>query len=554
MLEKRLRLWSGLVLAVYVIPHLTNHSLGIWSFDAMEGLRQVLSAWWRSPLGTVLLYGSFLTHFALALYSLWRRTTLRMPVWEAVQLAMGLLIVPLLAGHIIGTRVAATLLDIETTYPYVVTALWSKTYLTIKQPILLLVVWIHVAVGMHFWLRLKSWYPKAIPFLYPAAVLLPVLALLGYVRAGVATREWTDDPERLQIMFADWFSADPDTREFILGLEPVVVWWIVGLIAAVVLLRECRRLVSKRHGAFRVAYPSGKVVAATLGQTLLEAVRAAGVPHASVCGGRARCTTCRVRVGEGLEQLPKPSQLEQQALTRISAEPNVRLACQLCPTSDLLITPLLPPNATVERARRPGGVQGHEQRVAVMFIDLRGSTRLGEQRMPYDVVFILNQFFAEMSEALKLTDGHYAQFNGDGLMALYGLHSSVEQGCRAALQGAVQMCARLATLNRSLEQELDQPLRIGIGIHSGEAIVGTMGPPAAPILSAIGDNINIASRLEALTKEYQCSLVVSAVTAGAAGVDLSDFPSHNADVRGRSGPVAVYAIKDPADIRGLSLA
>src|SRR3954466_12410635 len=99
-----LRLITGLVVASFVTGHFLNHSLGVVSIEAMDELRAFLSVWWRSPLGTVVLYGSLLTHFALALASLYRRTTLRMPVWEAAQLVLGLCIPPLLIGHIVGTR------------------------------------------------------------------------------------------------------------------------------------------------------------------------------------------------------------------------------------------------------------------------------------------------------------------------------------------------------------------------------------------------------------------------------------------------------------------
>ena len=111
------------------------------------------------------------------------------------------------------------------------------------------------------------------------------------------------------------------------------------------------------------------------------------------------------------------------------------------------------------------------------------------------------------------------------------------------------MARRMHALNKRLEAELREPLRIGIGVHAGEAIVGTMGPPGSPNYSAIGDNINIAARLEALSKTYHCTLVVSASTASAAGMDVSDFESHVANVRGRGEPVTVYAINDPKDLK-----
>ena len=501
MLERRLRLCTGLILAAYVIAHLGNHSLGLVSVQAMEAYRRIMAAIWQNPVGTIALYGSFVAHFLLALYSLYRRTTWRMPWWEAVQLVLGLLVVPLIAVHVIGTRLSQTMLAFDVNYPYVLHALWSNLRYTVQQPILVLVVWMHVAVGLLYWLRLKPWYSKAVPVLYAFVVLLPVLALLGFVRGGAETMQLAADEEIRRDIYSGWLSAPREQRQLILGLESKVLWSMATLLVLVLAAREGRRLVRrrKRHH-YELTHPSAGTISARTGQTILEALRAAGIPHASVCGGRGRCTTCRVRVAGGSEHLAPPSDLEAAALRRIGAAHNVRLACQTRPDARLDITPLLPANAGPSEAGRPGGVSGHEQSVAVMFIDLRASTKLGEERLPYDVVFILNQFFAEMSAALEETRGHYAQFSGDGLMALYGMESDLATGCRDAFRGAAAMTRRLGNLNERLGHELQEPLRIGIGIHCGEAIVGTMGPPSSPNLSAIGDNINIAARLEAQSK------------------------------------------------------
>src|SRR5512134_754533 len=106
-----LRLVTGLVIASFVVGHFSNHALGMVSIEAMDRLRFFLASWWRSPVGTFFLYGSLLTHFFLALASLYRRSTLRMPLWEAAQLVLGLAILPLLIAHIVGTRLSWTLLD-----------------------------------------------------------------------------------------------------------------------------------------------------------------------------------------------------------------------------------------------------------------------------------------------------------------------------------------------------------------------------------------------------------------------------------------------------------
>ena len=184
-----------------------------------------------------------------------------------------------------------------------------------------------------------------------------------------------------------------------------------------------------------------------------------------------------------------------------------------------------------------------------MFVDLRDSTSLAEGRLPYDVVFVMNQFFAEMHAALRATGGYYAQFRGDGLLALYGLEVSLREACRSAIAGAAEMQTRIERLNQSLADELKAPLRIGIGIHAGVAIVGTMGPPEAPIYSAIGDMVNTAARLEDMTKAFGCALVLSDYVLKEAGIEpahLSDAaPEHQVRVRGKTERLTVYAVADP---------
>ena len=536
--ERTLRLVTGLTIAAYVTGHFLNHALGIVSLEAMDLLRRVLAAWWRSLPGTVLLYGSLLTHFALALVSLSRRRTLRMQAWEACQLALGLCVIPLLAYHVVGTRFAWQLLDREVNYPRIVGAIWGDPWQAAKQVALIAIVWLHLCFGMHFWLRLKAWYPRAQQYLFAAAVLTPALALAGFVSAGI------------DLMMAP--APQPITREeiaLLLGVRDAIYWGFGLALGATLLQRLARKL---RQGIYRIHHSSGQIVAAHAGSSILEALRDAGLPHASVCGGRARCTTCRVRIAEGLSALAPPAELEADALRRINAAPNVRLACQVRPAADVWITPLVPANADPALARRPGGVQGSERQVVAMFVDLRGSTQLGETRLPYDVVFILNQFFAEMSEALQATGGHYAQFAGDGLLALYGLQTEIGPACRQALAGAADMHRRMALLNARLAHELAAPLRIGIGIHAGVAIVGSMGPPAAPTVSAIGDTVNSAARLESLTKQYGCTLIISIDTLRFAGITPPDTGVQRVEVRGKVEQLEVLPIEDPATLLLLS--
>jgi adenylate cyclase len=538
-----LRLATGLVIASFVVGHFLNHSLGAVSIEAMDRLRIVLASWWRSPVGSVLLYGSLLTHFLLALVSLYRRSTLRMPLWEAAQLVLGLLIPPLLIGHIVGTRLTWTLLGHSIDYERVVGLLWSSEWSAIRQSLLLVIVWSHLCFGLHYWLRVRQWYRNAEPLAFAIALLLPALALSGFASAGFYLWPSIESVGGMQKYNVDLAAMTDKDRALMASWRSGLEWGFWVLLGGTLLARWLRT----RIGAtYRVRHASGRMITAPVGRSILEAIRDQGLPHASVCGGRARCTTCRVRVNEGLAQLPPPGRLEKQALARIDAPPNVRLACQTRPTRDVAVTPLLPPNVGPAGAIEPrGGAQGREHPIVAMFVDLRDSTRLGEGRLPYDVVFVMNQFFAEMNAALRATGGYYAQFRGDGLLALYGLESALDAACRAALQGAAEMQNRIEHLNRSLAADLEQPLRIGIGIHAGVAIVGTMGPPEAPIYSAIGDMVNTAARLENMTKAYNCVLVISAEALMQAGIDPRDSAAHQVRVRGRNERIAVYAVSDP---------
>jgi adenylate cyclase len=235
-------------------------------------------------------------------------------------------------------------------------------------------------------------------------------------------------------------------------------------------------------------------------------------------------------------------------LDRIGAAPNVRLACQTRPHIPIDITPLMSPDIGIDSDWREGGVSGEEREIVALFVDLRGSSKFSEDHLPYDVLFILNRFFLEMSDALADSHGHYAQFEGDGLLALYGLERGLKPGCRDVLRGAVDMQLRINQLNQKLANELKQPLKIGIGIHCGQAIVGTMGPPTAPNYSAIGDCVNTAALLETKTKELACTLVVTAEVVQHAGEDFDRFPSQEISLRGKQQSVLAYLIKNPLEL------
>jgi adenylate cyclase len=548
---RQLRLSSGLVMLAYVTMHLLNHAVGLISLQAMEDVLWYIFRIWSNRPAQVLLYGSFLVHYGLALWALWQRRSLRLRPSELAQIILGFAIPILLARHVVGTRIADNFFHTDT--GYYAYLLWLYFVLVPEygylQMLVLVVAWAHAMIGLHFWLRVRPWYARLQPGALVVAVLVPVLSLLGMIEAGRQVMALAADPNWTREAFARMTLPSPETRQALEAIIDGLSWFFGGVVAAVLLARIARRLWRRRHGVVRIGYADGRSVEVTPGTSVLEASRIAGIPHASVCGGRGRCSTCRVRVRGEIHAIDPPSANEMRVLRRIGARPNIRLACMLRPRGAVEVTPLLPPLAlAADGRRRVDFTQGSEREIAILFADIRGFTALAEGRLPYDVVFVLNRYFSAMGRAIESAGGRIDKFIGDGVMALFGIESTPQAGCREAIAAARLMSERLAELNLSLRAELDFPLRIGIGIHCGPVIVGEMGYGSAAAITAIGDAVNTASRLENLTKEYDCELVVSDETVARAGADLSEFPRHEIEIRGKREMLAVTTLNRAADL------
>ncbi len=552
----RLRLWSGYVLFFYVVTHLLNHSLGLISLRVLEAGRHSFALLWSNPVGLTLLYGAMLVHFLLALWSLYRRRALKLSRWEWAQWILGASIIPLGVVHVVGTRLAETLYDVQSGYPWVLGSLVAGGWTGIlRQFSLPLVVWMHGCIGLHFALRLKPWYRDWLPLLYGLALLIPAASLAGAAVALRDVAELAQRPGFLEMLFERARVPAPaqiaDLYSIAAGLEYTALALLVGAIAA----RPLRDLWERRAGVVRLDYDERRSVTQPAGLTILEMSRIAGIPHASVCGGRGRCSTCRVRItGDDRHRLPPASPEEAKVLTRIGAPANVRLACQLHPPpGHYRVAPLLPATAgPVEAYRRQPQAHGGELYVAVLFADIRGFTTISEGKLPYDVVFLLNRYFRATGQAVEAAGGRLDKFIGDGVMAIFGLNQDPQTACRQALDAARRMALALDDLNEAMSGDLDAPLRIGIGLHAGPAIVGEMGYARAAQITAIGDTVNTASRLESMTKEFGVELVVSQELLDRAGIDLGEAPRHEVDIRGRQNRLAVRAVAKAVDLTAMS--
>lgn len=553
--RRGLRLGSGLILFVFVVTHLSNHALGLISLEAMETGRHYFLLVWRNPVGTTLFLGALAVHMGLALYSLYSRRRLKMRFGEAAQLLLGFAAPVLLVVHVLGTRAAVELYGTNDTYTLVLLVLWANSPIDgLQQVAATLIVWGHACIGIYYWLRLKPWFPRIVPVLYGMALLVPVLGLLGFVSAGRAVGRLVEaDPGFLLDTVIETNAPDDAQVAYLHQME---TWILLGLGAAILLTlaaRAFRLYLERRAGIIRITYPDGRTVSVSPGTTILEASQLHDIPHAAVCGGRGRCSTCRVRINGSLGTLSEPDESERKVLRRVGAAPDVRLACQTRPSEDTSVSPLLPPNASPRDGfAKSAAMQGQEQEIAILFADIRGFTSFAEQKLPYDVVFVLNRYFRSMGEAIEQGGGRFDKFIGDGIMALFGVDQNAREGARSALKAAHGMAEKLDELNELLKGDLPAPLRIGIGIHAGPAIVGEMGYGPAISVTAIGDTVNTSSRLEAKTKDFGAQLIVSEHVAALAGLQTGTLRREEIEVRGRKEPMQIIVFDDARIIRQLA--
>jgi adenylate cyclase len=217
------------------------------------------------------------------------------------------------------------------------------------------IVWFHGCIGLHYWLRYRAWYTDVAAPLLAVAILVPVLAILGFIEMGRTIAEpayeGVVDTGRYEANLNARYSSDPDAKAEVAMIRAGLYGSFAGALFLVWLARTHRRW---RSGSTRSRFTirAAKWCVCRAGFTVLEASRLGGIPHYSVCGGKGQCSTCRVQILSNYENLPTPDKLEQSTLKRINAAPDVRLACQLRPTHDLTVVPLLLP-ATTEAAVPP---------------------------------------------------------------------------------------------------------------------------------------------------------------------------------------------------------
>jgi adenylate cyclase len=541
---RTLRLVTGLTMFAYVGTHLLNHCLGNISIPVMEDGLLVQKWIWQGVLGTAVLYIALSTHYCLGLWAFYERRHFGWTRTEITQLALGLCIPFLLMNHLFVTRIALAQFGLQKGYAQELYSFWvASPALGVLQVSVLIVAWIHGCIGVYLWLRLKRFFEAAKPILLCAAIMLPVLALLGFCEAGRTVLALAHDPAWRAASLNPWQVGQTAENAQLLLERNLSLLAALGLVVLVLLARGVRAVRERFGGIVRVTYPDGRNARIPRGFSVLEASRSARIPHASVCGGRARCSTCRVRIIAGSGRIPAPSATEQAVLNKVGAGPLVRLACQLRPESDIAVVPLLPPywsagaNRTA-RAPRPG----EERFIVVLIADMRNSSRLAETRLPFDAVFIIDRFINAVGAAVTEAGGVASHFTGDGLMATFGLNCEGRRACRQAVDALGLIGRNVAALNRVLAADMADPIAFGVGIHGSVAVVGEIGYAESRVFTTLGDAANVAARLESACKDFRCEAVVSDTVLGLSGHKPAHFARHEVTVRGRETSLVVHTI------------
>jgi adenylate cyclase len=543
---RQIRLGCGLVLFAYLLSHFLNHALGNISMDALATGVYYHAGFWQFLPVAVLFYTAALVHTGLGFWALYQRRQFRWKAIEPLQLVLGLSIPALVITHLAGVRLGQTLFGHEKLYPQVLFAYWIVWPLKMwLMYAVMIIAWVHGCIGLYFWLRMKAFYQHAAPFLLAAAVLVPTLAMLGLYQAGRSVVD-SDSVEWRAENLSPRQVGTPVEQAVLERIEEYFLIGYLGLLGLVLLARGARALNERRGGMITLSYGNGRTVRVPKGLSVLEASLRNNVPHASVCGGRARCSTCRIRIIGDYASLPQPSKREAFVLDRVGAgsDPAIRLACQLRPETDLSFFQIFLPQITAAslRTSSPSRI-GEERYLVSMFVDMRGSTKLAEKRLPFDTVFIVNRFLGAVSQAVIECGGQPNQFVGDGQLALFGLATGPQTACRQALKAAAMIAANVDELNLFLKHDLREPVQFGIGIHGGEVIIGDIGYRDHMVFTALGDAVNVAARLQDMTKSLACEAVISEEMRISAGLAADDLPQQEVAIRGRAEPMIIRAVK-----------
>ncbi len=291
--------------------------------------------------------------------------------------------------------------------------------------------------------------------------------------------------------------------------------------------------------------PDGLTFGAEPDETLLSAALRAGVSFAHACGGRAKCSTCRIWVNKGLDTCHERNAIEAGLAERLGFDEHVRLACQLTPSDDLSVRRLVLDETDLmmcsQLDREVASRTGEVAEIAVFFGDVVNFTGLSEKLLAYDVMYLLNRYFVQAGDIVERNGGYIDKFIGDGMMALFGTDGRSEAPLQA-VNAALQTLAAVDKMKPYFRDMYDAEFEIRIGLHYGEAVIGTLGSAGHERMTAIGDVVNVASRIEAANKQAGTRLLISDALIEQVGGLVSIVDHIRTRLPGTEGRITLYEI------------
>ena len=519
-LRRKSRLISGLILFAYISAHLTNHALGLVSLETAEAGLRVTVAFWHTWVGTSLLYGAATTHILLAFWAIYERRTFRLPPAELLRIALGLWLPVLLINHVAGTRLAYELFDSASDYSRVVTNMWVADAQG-RQLGLLAPGWLHGCLGLHFAFNRFPVYRQLRYPLFAVALLVPVLSALGFVTLG---RELINSPISAAAAYDYLSPSHAAERAAIENWRDGCLAVYFAFIGTIFVARTIRNQVEKgRKRLVPISYPA-RTVSVPRGWTVLEASRAFHIPHASMCGGQARCSTCRIRVTSGESFCPPPREPELATLEKIGATRDIRLACQLRPQGGISVVPLVDTDQVNYRPLTPQ--RSTEREIICLYCDLLDRSALTKTELAQDLYYTFTRHIETVGNAIRSAGGTLSYIEIGSICGLFGLRSGPKKAAEQALTASILIENALADLRRSLGDDHPANLNVAVSVHAGPAVVGEISSPEGPRVIALGpaiEGVNKLRKIPAQTKFEGKSFALSSAVFQAAGIDAADL-------------------------------
>jgi adenylate cyclase len=292
--------------------------------------------------------------------------------------------------------------------------------------------------------------------------------------------------------------------------------------------------------------PDKKTIETGDGETLLQAALRAKIPHTNVCGGFARCSTCRVSVIEGQEHC-SPRTPEEQAIADMLHFPaTVRLACQTVPRGTVKVRRLLEELEDIDFDTlfiegTEACAIGEEKDILILFSDIQGFTPFAENLLPYDVIYCLNLHFRQMGEIVASHGGRIDNYMGDGFMALFEAEAP-EAGALQAVRAGLVMLKKVEELGPYLEELYHHSFKIRLGLHYGKVVAGNLGHPGHKKKTVVGDAVNLASRIETANKKAGTSFLISEDTYALVKDQVQVGKRAHVTLPGKTGKYRLYEV------------